>query len=118
MTHLMNVYARQAVAFTHGEGACLFDEAGRRYLDALSGIAVNTLGHNHPRLVQALSAQAGRLIHTSNLYRVREQEQVSDKLAACSGMDECRVVMSEIKRPGVATTMSTFWLYSCCFCLS
>ncbi|MBP9712425.1 MAG: aspartate aminotransferase family protein [Sterolibacterium sp.] len=88
MTHLMNVYARQAVAFTHGEGACLFDEAGRRYLDALSGIAVNTLGHNHPRLVQALSAQAGRLIHTSNLYRVREQEQVSDKLAACSGMDE------------------------------
>lgn len=88
MSHLMNVYARQSVAFTHGEGSSLYDEAGRRYLDALSGIAVNTLGHNHPRLVQALSAQVGRLIHTSNLYQVREQEQAADQLAACSGMAE------------------------------
>lgn len=88
MSHLMNVYARQSVAFTHGEGSSLYDETGRRYLDALSGIAVNTLGHNHPRLVQALSAQVGRLIHTSNLYRVREQELAADQLAACSGMAE------------------------------
>ncbi len=88
MSHLMNVYARQSVAFTHGEGSSLYDETGRRYLDALSGIAVNTLGHNHPRLVQALSAQVGRLIHTSNLYQVREQEHAADQLAACSGMAE------------------------------
>ncbi len=88
MTHLMNVYARQSVAFTHGEGAHLYDESGRRYLDALAGIAVNTLGHGHPRLVKALAEQAGRLIHTSNLYRVREQERLADKLAAHSGMAE------------------------------
>ena len=88
MTHLMNVYARQPVAFTRGEGAHVYDEAGRRYLDALAGIAVNTLGHGHPRLVKALSEQVGQLIHTSNLYRVREQELLADRLAAHSGMAE------------------------------
>lgn len=88
MPHLMNTYLRQPVAFTHGEGVWLFDEQGKRYLDALSGIAVNTLGHGHPRLVQALAAQAGRLIHTSNLYRIREQEAAAEKLAALSAMDE------------------------------
>lgn len=88
MSHLMNTYNRQAVAFTHGEGVWMFDENGKRYLDALSGIAVNTLGHAHPRLVAAIAAQAGRLIHTSNIYRVREQEALSDKLAAFSGMDD------------------------------
>lgn len=88
MTHLMNVYARQSVTFTHGEGARVYDEQGRSYLDALAGIAVNTLGHGHPRLSKALSEQAGRLIHTSNLYRVREQELLADKLAAHSGMAE------------------------------
>ena len=67
MPHLMNTYHRQPVAFTHGEGCYLYDEQGRRYLDALAGIAVNTLGHAHPRLVAALAEQAGRLIHTSNL---------------------------------------------------
>jgi acetylornithine aminotransferase len=84
----MNNYARLSLAFTHGQGCHVFDEQGRSYLDALAGIAVNTLGHNHPRLVQALSEQVGRLIHTSNLYRVREQEMLSDKLAALSAMDE------------------------------
>lgn len=88
MPHLMNNYARQAVAFTHGEGCLLFDEQGRRYLDGLAGIAVNTLGHNHPRLVAALNRQAARLIHVSNLYRVPEQEMLADRLAALSGMDE------------------------------
>jgi acetylornithine/N-succinyldiaminopimelate aminotransferase len=88
MPHLMNTYNRQAVAFTHGEGCHLYDEQGRRYLDALSGIAVNTLGHAHPRLVQALSSQIGRLIHASNVYRVREQEMLSDRLVALAGMDE------------------------------
>lgn len=89
MSHLMNVYARLPIAFSHGQGAWIYDDVGRRYLDALAGIAVNTLGHGHPRLVAALSKQAGRLIHTSNLYRIREQEELADKLAALSGMDEC-----------------------------
>lgn len=88
MSHLMNNYSRLPVAFTHGQGCHVFDEQGRSYLDALAGIAVNTLGHNHPRLVQALTAQVGRLIHTSNIYRVREQEALADKLAAMAGMDE------------------------------
>jgi acetylornithine/N-succinyldiaminopimelate aminotransferase len=61
---------------------------GKVYLDALSGIAVNTLGHNHPALVAAIAAQAGRLLHSSNLYRIPQQEQLADKLAALSGMDE------------------------------
>lgn len=88
MSHLMNNYARQAVAFTHGQGCLLFDEQGRRYLDGLAGIAVNTLGHNYPRLVAALSQQVGKLIHVSNIYRVKEQELLADRLAALSGMDE------------------------------
>jgi len=88
MSHLMNNYSRLPVAFTHGQGCHVYDEQGRAYLDALAGIAVNTLGHNHPRLVQALGEQVGRLIHTSNLYRVREQEALADKLAALAGMDE------------------------------
>jgi acetylornithine aminotransferase len=88
MSHLMNNYARQAVAFTHGEGCHLFDASGRRYLDGLAGIAVNTLGHNHPRLSAALEQQVHRLIHTSNLYQVREQEALADRLATLSGMDE------------------------------
>ncbi len=88
MSHVMNTYVRLPLAFTHGQGCHVFDEQGRRYLDALAGIAVNTLGHNHPRLVRALSEQAGRLIHTSNIYRIREQELLADKLAALSHMDE------------------------------
>ena len=56
MSHLMNNYSRLPVAFTHGEGVWMFDDSGKRYLDALSGIAVNTLGHAHPRLTAALSA--------------------------------------------------------------
>ena len=88
MSHLMNTYNRQPVAFSHGEGAWLFDENGKRYLDALSGIAVNTLGHAHPRLTAALAAQVGRLMHTSNVYRVREQEALSDKLTALAQMDD------------------------------
>jgi len=84
----MNTYSRLPVAFTHGEGVWLWDAQGKRYLDALAGIAVNTLGHAHPKLVQTLAAQAGRLIHTSNIYQITEQENLADKLAAISGMDK------------------------------
>jgi acetylornithine aminotransferase len=88
MSHLMNTYGRLPVAFTHGQGCRLFDEQGKSYLDAMAGVAVNTLGHNHPRLVRALTDQVGRLIHTSNLYRISEAELLSDRLAALSKMDE------------------------------
>jgi acetylornithine aminotransferase len=84
----MNTYARLPVAFARGEGAWLWDTEGRRYLDALSGIAVNTLGHAHPRFTAALNEQIGRLMHCSNVYQVREQELLADKLCALSGMQE------------------------------
>jgi acetylornithine aminotransferase len=85
--HLMNTYARQPVAFVRGEGAYLWDEAGKRYLDAVAGVAVNGLGHAHPKLVKAIADQAATLIHSSNLYRVLRQEELADKLCALSGMD-------------------------------
>lgn len=88
MTHLMNTYNRLPVAFTHGKGARLYDAQGREYLDALAGIAVNGLGHAHPKLVAALQDQVARLIHTSNIYRVTEQEQLADRICALSGMQE------------------------------
>ncbi|HEX2649820.1 MAG TPA: aspartate aminotransferase family protein [Burkholderiales bacterium] len=88
MSHLMNTYARQPVAFVRGQGVWLWDEAGRKYLDALAGIAVNTLGHNHPRLVRALTEQIGRIIHTSNLFRVPQQEAAADRVAEITGLDE------------------------------
>ncbi|MBR0564591.1 aspartate aminotransferase family protein [Azoarcus sp. L1K30] len=88
MSHVMNTYARLPVAFTHGDGVWLHDESGKRYLDALSGIAVSTLGHNHPRLVRAISLQASRVLHTSNLYGIPLQDRLADRLAEVSGMDE------------------------------
>ena len=88
MSHLMNTYARLPIAFTHGEGVWLWDSNGKRYLDALAGIAVNTLGHAHPKFIAALNTQIGRLIHVSNIYQVREQELLADKLCAISNMQE------------------------------
>ena len=84
----MNTYARQPVAFERGEGVWLWDTQGKRYLDAVAGVAVNSLGHAHPRVAQAICAQAGKLIHTSNLYQVTRQEELADKLAQLSGMDK------------------------------
>jgi acetylornithine aminotransferase len=84
----MNTYNRQPVAFVRGEGAYLWDEGGKRYLDAVAGVAVNGLGHAHPKLVKAISEQAASLIHSSNLYRVLRQEDLADKLCALSGMDK------------------------------
>lgn len=88
MSHVMNTYARLPVTFSHGKGCRITDTEGKEYLDALSGIAVSTLGHAHPRLVEAIAAQAGRMLHTSNLYRICEQEQLADKLAGISGLQE------------------------------
>ena len=83
---LMNTYAPQPVAFTHGDGAWLFDSRGRRYLDGLSGIAVNTLGHNHPKLVAALREQIGKVIHVSNLFVHPLRDQLARLLIERSGM--------------------------------
>jgi len=83
----MNTYNRQPDAFVRGEGAYLWDETGKRYLDAVAGVAVNGLGHAHPKLVKAISEQAASLIHSSNLYRVLRQEELADKLCELSGMD-------------------------------
>ncbi|MBF0160898.1 MAG: aspartate aminotransferase family protein [Magnetococcales bacterium] len=77
---LMNTYARFPVAFVRGEGSCLWDEKGVKYLDFLAGIGVNNLGHCPPAVVEAIREQAGRLMHTSNLYRVPLQEQLAQRL--------------------------------------
>ena len=86
--HLMNTYMRQPVTFTKGEGVWLWDATGEKYLDALAGVAVNGLGHAHPKLVAAISEQAAKLIHVSNIYQIAEQDALADKLCAISGMDK------------------------------
>jgi len=83
----MPTYARADLAFDHGEGAWLHTTAGERYLDFGGGIAVNALGHAHPHLVAAVTAQAGKLWHTSNLYRVPEQERLAERLCALTFAD-------------------------------
>jgi acetylornithine aminotransferase len=83
---LMATYKPLDVSFSHGEGVWLWDTAGRRYLDALSGIAVCGLGHAHPKITEALCLQAGRLLHTSNLYRIAAQEQLAETLTRLAGL--------------------------------
>jgi acetylornithine/N-succinyldiaminopimelate aminotransferase len=83
----MPTYARQDIAFERGEGVYLYSEDGRRYLDFAAGIAVNVLGHCHPRLVEVLRAQAGTLWHTSNLYRIPAQERLAERLVAATFAD-------------------------------
>ncbi|MFN5880752.1 MAG: aspartate aminotransferase family protein [Burkholderiales bacterium] len=83
---VMPTYAAQPVAFERGQGAWLYDFEGRRYLDCLSGIAVNTLGHNHPRLVSAICDQASKIIHCSNLFEIPLREQLAQELVDLSGM--------------------------------
>jgi acetylornithine aminotransferase len=84
---LMDTYARLPVVFARGEGAYVWDEDGKRYLDALTGLAVTGLGHAHPRVTAAIAHQAQALLHTSNLYRIRAQEQLAEKLTRLSGME-------------------------------
>jgi acetylornithine aminotransferase len=86
--HLMNTYMRQPVTFVKGEGVWLWDDKGEKYLDALAGVAVNGLGHAHPKLVRAISEQASKLIHVSNIYHIAEQAALADKLCEISGMDK------------------------------
>lgn len=84
--HVMNTYARLPIALSHGKGCRLWDTQGKSYLDGLGGIAVNTLGHAHPKLVPALQDQIAKLIHSSNYYHVTNQEKLATKLVELSGL--------------------------------
>ena len=109
MSHVMNTYARLPVALSHGDGSWVTDTEGKIYLDALSGIAVSTLGHNHPELVAAIAAQAGRLLHSSNLYRMPQQEALADKLCAHSGMEEVFFCNSGCEANEAAIKLARFY---------
>jgi len=89
MSALMQTYTRLPVTFSHGEGVYLYDTDGRRYLDAIAGIAVNDLGHAHPAVTAAIREQADKLVHTSNLYRIEAQEQLGEALTGIAGMESC-----------------------------
>ena len=84
--HTMNTYGRVPIALSHGQGVRVWDVNGKVYLDALAGIAVNTLGHNHPKLVPALQDQLTKIIHSSNYYHVPNQEKLAAKLVELSGL--------------------------------
>jgi acetylornithine/N-succinyldiaminopimelate aminotransferase len=86
--HTMNTYGRLPIALSHGQGCRVWDVNGREYLDALGGIAVNTLGHNHPELVPALQDQLTKIIHSSNYYHVPNQEKLAAKLVELSGLSK------------------------------
>ncbi|ARN76369.1 aspartate aminotransferase family protein [Oceanicoccus sagamiensis] len=83
----MNTYGQPSVSFSHGKNVYLYDQAGHEYLDAISGIGVNALGHSHPAVTEAIKTQADRLIHTSNLYGIERQQQLAQSLCAVSGME-------------------------------
>ena len=84
---VMPTYARLPVTFERGEGVWLWDTDGKRYLDAISGVAVCSLGHAHPAIARAVATQAGRLLHTSNIYRIGLQEQLATHLCRLSGLE-------------------------------
>src|SRR5947207_10538342 len=86
-SHLLPVFARVDLAFERGEGAWLIATDGERYLDFASGVAVNALGHAHPRVVEAIAAQAAKVLHVSNLYRIPEGERLADRLCQASFAD-------------------------------
>ncbi len=113
MSHVMNTYARLPVAFTRGEGAWLWDTEGKRYLDGLSGIAVNTLGHAHPRLTAALSEQIGKLMHCSNVYQVPAQELLADKLCSLTNMREVFFSNSGCEANEAAIKLARFYGHKC-----
>jgi acetylornithine/N-succinyldiaminopimelate aminotransferase len=86
-SHLMPTFARVDLAFERGEGAWLISTSGERYLDFTAGVAVNALGHAHPRVAAAVAEQAGKLIHVSNLFRIPEGERLAERLCAASFAD-------------------------------
>jgi predicted acetylornithine/succinylornithine family transaminase len=87
-SHLMHTYARFPVRLVKGQGSRVWDDQGKRYLDFISGIAVNTLGHAHPALARAVCEQAATLVHCSNLFHIPQQEQLAETLCRLSGLDQ------------------------------
>ena len=106
---LLPTYKRPAVVMTHGRGAYVFDSAGKKYLDFLGGIAVNALGHAHPRIVKVIRREAGRAIHLSNLYHNAYQGPLAGKLSGWSGMD--RVFFSNSGTEAIDGAMKLARLY-------
>ena len=109
---ILPTYSRADVAFVRGEGPYIFAEDGRRYLDFGAGIAVNALGHAHPKLVQALTDQAGRLWHTSNLYRVPGQENLADRLVQATFADTVFFTNSGVEAIECAIKMARRYHYA------
>ncbi|MCI1839919.1 MAG: aspartate aminotransferase family protein [Achromobacter ruhlandii] len=108
---LANIYARLPVSFTHGQGVWLWDAQGRKYLDALAGIGVSCLGHAHPRLVAAISEQAARIIHTSNIYEVPQQTELAARQAALSGMRDVVFNNSGSEANEAAIKLARYYAY-------
>ncbi|WAI82508.1 MULTISPECIES: aspartate aminotransferase family protein [Achromobacter] len=108
---LANIYARLPVAFSHGQGVWLWDANGRKYLDALAGIGVSCLGHAHPKLVAAISEQAARVIHTSNIYEIPLQEALAARLTALSGMREVAFCNSGSEANEAAIKLARYYAY-------
>lgn len=108
---LANIYARLPVSFTHGQGVWLWDAQGRKYLDALAGIGVSCLGHGHPRLVAAISEQAARVIHTSNIYEIPQQTELAARLARLSGMRDVVFNNSGSEANEAAIKLARYYAY-------
>jgi acetylornithine/N-succinyldiaminopimelate aminotransferase len=112
-SHLLPTYARVDLAFERGEGAWLFTAEGERYLDFTSGVAVNALGHAHPHMVAALTEQAQKLWHVSNLYRIPEAERLADRLCALSFADTVFFQNSGAEAIECAIKMARHYQFSC-----
>ncbi|MFZ2674264.1 MAG: aminotransferase class III-fold pyridoxal phosphate-dependent enzyme, partial [Trichococcus flocculiformis] len=87
-TYLMNTFNRGAICMVEGQGSYLKDADGKQYLDFLAGIAVNALGHNHPKVTAAIAEQAAKLVHCSNFYWIEPQVQLAEKLITNSVLDK------------------------------
>ena len=107
--HLMQNYARLPISFVRGEAAWLYDDQGKQYLDALSGIAVCGLGHCHPAVTEAVCKQAGTLVHTSNLFGIDKQGELADRLSAVSGMDTAFFSNSGAEANEAAIKLARLW---------
>ena len=107
--HVMTTYGRLPIALSHGRGSRVWDVNGKAYLDALGGIAVNTLGHAHPKLVPALQDQVAKLIHTSNYYHIPLQEQLAKRLVELSGMTNVFFCNSGLEANEAALKLARKW---------
>lgn len=107
--HVLPTYNRLPIALSHGQGCRVWDTQGKCYLDALGGIAVNTLGHNHPKLVPALQEQLGKMIHCSNYYHVPLQEELAAKLVALSGLSQVFFCSTGLEANEAALKLARKW---------